>query len=199
MRIFRNLVKLVRLIGLVGMPITSLKINETNAKTGTYQYTAKRVAGLRLIIPGAAGVSSVTNNRIVSIQENNTSKELAAVISQVAISGYKLIGWGVIEEALQSGGSGSIAPDPNTFIDGDTIVVLRDAENVYMIDADPSNVPTVGVGTAYVDAQGRVSSSSAGSNRLLSGSVFRGVPGLQLSGQLKLNCLFYQMFTSLEP
>ena len=199
MKLFRNLVKLVRLIGLVGMPIPSVKIAETNPKVDTYQYTSKRVAGLRLHIPSAAGVSSVSNNRIVSIQERNTTKELVAVISPVAISGYTIIGWGVLENALQSGGNSSIAPTPNTFVDGDTVVVLRDPDNVYMIDIDPSNSPTHGIGTAYIDVQGRLSSSSAGSNLLISGSVYTGVPGLQLSNQLKLNCIFYQMFTCLEP
>ena len=199
MKLFRNLVKLVRLIGLVGMPIPSVKIAETNPKVDTYQYTSKRVAGLRLHIPSAAIVTEVSNNRIVSIQERNTTKELIAVISPVAISGYTIIGWGVLENALQSGGSGSISPTPNTFVDGDTVVVLRDPDNVYMIDVDPSNSPTHGIGTAYIDAQGRLSSSSAGSNLLISGAVFTGVPGLQLSNQLKLNCIFYQMFTCLEP
>ena len=199
MKLFRNLVKLVRLIGLVGMPIPSVKIAETNPKVDTYQYTSKRVAGLRLHIPSAAIVTEVSNNRIVSIQERNTTKELIAVISPVAISGYTIIGWGVLENALQSGGNSSIAPTPNTFVDGDTVVVLRDPDNVYMIDVDPSNSPTHGIGTAYIDAQGRLSSSSAGSNLLISGSVYTGVPGLQLSNQLKLNCIFYQMFTCLEP
>lgn len=199
MKLFRNLVKLVRLIGLVGMPIPSVKIAETNPKVDTYQYTSKRVAGLRLHIPSAAIVTEVSNNRIVSIQERNTTKELVAVISPVAISGYTIIGWGVLENALQSGGNSSIAPTPNTFVDGDTVVVLRDPDNVYMIDVDPSNSPTHGIGTAYIDVQGRLSSSSAGSNLLISGSVYTGVPGLQLSNQLKLNCIFYQMFTCLEP
>lgn len=199
MKLFRNLVKLVRLIGLVGMPIPSVKIAETNPKVDTYQYTSKRVAGLRLHIPSAAIVTEVSNNRIVSIQERNTTKELVAVISPVAISGYTIIGWGVLENALQSGGNSSIAPTPNTFVDGDTVVVLRDPDNVYMIDVDPSNSPTHGIGTAYIDVQGRLSSSSAGSNLLISGAVFTGVPGLQLSNQLKLNCIFYQMFTCLEP
>ena len=199
MKLFRNLVKLVRLIGLVGMPIPSVKIAETNPKVDTYQYTSKRVAGLRLHIPSAAIVTEVSNNRIVSIQERNTTKELIAVISPVAISGYTIIGWGVLENALQSGGNSSIAPTPNTFVDGDTVVVLRDPDNVYMIDVDPSNSPTHGIGTAYIDVQGRLSSSSAGSNLLISGSVYTGVPGLQLSNQLKLNCIFYQMFTCLEP
>lgn len=198
MKTFRNLVALVRLIGLVGMPIPAQKIGETNPKNGTFQYQSKRISGLRLIIPGAAGVSSISNNRIVSIQERTTTKEMVAVISQVAISGYVLIGWGVLEEAAQSGGSASIAPTPNSYVDGDTVTVLRDPANVYMVDVDSSNSPTHGIGTAYLDVQGRLSSSSAGSNLLVSGAVFTGVPGLQLAGQLKTNCIFYQMFTSLE-
>lgn len=175
------------------------RIGETSPKQSTYQYTSERVAGLRLIIPDAAGVTSVSNNRIVTIQENNTSKELVAVISPVAISGYTLIGWGVLEEALQSGGTLSAAPTPNTFENNDTVTILRRPTDVYQVDVDPSNSPTHGVGTAYVDAQGRLSSSSSGSNYLIAGAVFTGVPGIQMSNQLKLNTVFYQMFTSLEP
>lgn len=181
------------------MPISPIKIGETNPKNGTFQYASKRLAGLTLVIPEAAGVDSVSNNRIVSIQEKNSDKTLYAVISPVAISGHTIIGWGVLEESLQSGGNGSIAPEPNTYVDGDTVTVLRDPQNVYMIDVDPSNVPTHGIGTAYIDAQGRLSSSNAGSNLQISGSVFSGVVGIQLSGQLKDDCIFYQMFTSLEP
>ena len=199
MRLFKNLVQLFRLLSMVGMPIPSLKISETNPKGDTYQYTSKRIAGLRLVIPQAAGVSSISNNRIVSIQEVTATKELVAVVSPVQIANHILIGWGVLENALQSGGSASIAPDPANYVDGDTVVVLRDPDNVFMIDVDPSNTPTHGIGTAYIDAKGRLSSSSAGSNLLISGAVFSGVPGLQLSGQLKTNCVFYQMFTCLEP
>lgn len=199
MKLFRNLVALVRMLGIIGMPIPSVKISETNPKPDTFQYTSKRLAGLRLIIPDAAGVTTVSNNRIVSIQENNTTKEMCAVISPVAISGYTIIGWGVLENALQMGGSGSIAPDPYSYVNGDTVVVLRDPQNVYMIDVDPSNSPTHGIGTAYIDAKGRLSSSSSGSNLLTSGAVFTAVAGIQLGNQLKTNCVFYQMFTSLEP
>ena len=199
MKLFRLLVSLVRLIGLVGMPIPNMKIGETNSKTGTFQYMAKRIAGLRLLIPVSSGVTYISNNRVVSIQENSTTKEQVAVPSPIQQIGYTIIGWGVLEEALQSGGNGSIAPTPNQYVNGDTVVVLRDINGIYSIDVDPSNVPSAGIGTAYVDGQGRLSSSSAGSNLKTFGSVFTSVPGIQLANQLKTGCTFYQMFTPLAP
>ena len=181
------------------MPISPLEIGKTNAKIGTYQYTAKRLSGLRLVIPVAAGVTEVTNNRLVSIQQVNSTKELVAVIAPSAIASHTLVGFGVLEESLQGVGADSVSPTPNTFKDGDTVVVLRDPSNVYMIDVDPANIPVNGIGTAYMDLRGRLSSVVGGGNRLLNGAVFVGVPGLQLSGQLKKDTAFYQLQTMLEP
>lgn len=180
------------------MPAVNQNIGATTPKTGTFQYLAKRIAGLTLVIPGAAGVSSVTNRRIVSIQED-TDGNLFAVVSPIAILDYIIVGWGVLEEALQSGGIASIAPAPNTFVDGDTVVVLRDVESIYMIDVDPSNEPTIGIASAYLDMQGRISSVSSGSNIALQGAVFTGVPGQQLSSQLATSTVFFQLRNPLHP
>lgn len=199
MKLFKNLVSLFRLFALIGMPIPSVKISETNPKGGTYQYTSKRISGLRLVIPSSSGVASISNNRIVTIQEVTATQEMIAVSSPIQQASCKIIGWGVLEEALQSGGNSSIAPTPNNLVDGDTVTVLKDPSNVYMIDVDTSNVPVSGLAVAYVDGQGRLSSSSAGSNRKVSGATFSSVPGLQLAGQLKTGCIFYQMFTVVEP
>lgn len=180
------------------MPIPAQTIGATSPKSGTFQYNAVRLAGLTLKIPDAAGVSSVSNRRIVSIQQD-ANENLFAVVSPVALASHTIVGWGVLEEALQAGGLSSIAPTPNNFVDGDTVVVLRNPSDVYMIDYDPSNEPTDGVASAYLDTQGRLSSSSAGDNIALQGAVFQGVPGQQMSSQLATNTRFYQLYTPLKP
>jgi hypothetical protein len=180
------------------MPKTNQAIGETSPKTGTYQRSINRMQGVELIIPVAAGVEVVSNNRIVSLQQD-AEGNMVAVVSREAIAGYTLVGWGVLEEALQSGGNGSIAPEPNEFRDGDTVVVLRNPMDVYMIDFDPSHIPTLGIGTAYLDRQGRLTSVSSGGNKALQGSVFDSVPAREMSNQIKDGCLFYQMNTPIVP
>jgi hypothetical protein len=180
------------------MPITNQEIGQTSPKTGTYQRTAKRMDGVELKIPSAAGVSVVTNNRIVSLQQD-LELNVYAVISPVALSDHIIIGWGVIEESLQSGGLGVIAPNPNEYRDGDSVTVLRSPYDVYAIDFDPSNEPTDGIGTAYLDVQGRLSSVSGGSNLALEGSVFSGIPAREMGNQLKDGCKFYQMQSPVVP
>lgn len=180
------------------MPKINQAIGETSPKTGTYQRTTARMQGVELIIPDAAGVDTITNNRIVSLQQD-TEGNMFAVLSRTAIASHIIVGWGVLEEALQSGGNSVIAPDPNQFKNRDTVVVLRNPMDVYMIDFDPSNAPTQGIGTAYLDIQGRLTSVSSGGNIALKGSVFDSVPAREMSNQLKDGCLFYQMNTPLEP
>ena len=180
------------------MPIANQQIGSTQPKSGTYQNSAKRIQGIPLKIPVAAGVSSVSNNRIVSLQVD-ANNVMYAVISPVALALHTLIGWGVLEEALQSGGLSSIAPTPNTFVDGDLVTVLSSVAETYMIDYDPSNAPTEGIATAYLDVQGRLSSSAAGSNLALKGAVFSAVPGRQMANQLKSGCKFYQMESPIVP
>jgi hypothetical protein len=180
------------------MPINNQAIGQTNPKTGTYQRTVSRMQGVELIIPEEAGVEYVTNNRIVSLQQD-AEGNMYAVVARTAIAEHILVGWGVLEEALQSGGNTAIAPVPNQFVDGDTVVVLRDPQDVYMIDFDPSNEPTNGIGTAYLDIQGRLSSVSGSSNLALEGAVFNSIPAREMSNQLKDGCLFYQMNTPIQP
>lgn len=179
------------------MPGLSQPIGATAPKTGTFQFDSKRLQGVPLDLPTAAG-TSVTNNRIVNLQQDSIGV-MYAVVSQGAVIYSSLVGWGVLEEALQSGGISSIAPSPNNFVNGDLVTVLRDPTQVYMIDYDPDNVPIKGIGTAYLDAKGRLSGSSAGGNLLLAGAVFSSVPGRQMANQLKTGCLFYQMKDPVTP
>ncbi len=180
------------------MPKSHQSIGSTQPKTGTFQYDTHRLQGLPLKIPAGAGVSSVSNNRIVSLQVDSNNV-MYAVVYPAQIADHTLIGWGVLEEALQSGGLTSIAPSPNTFVDGDTVVVLRYPMEAYMIDYDSSNAPTEGIGTAYIDAQGRLTSSSAGDNRAVKGAVFSAVPGRQMANQLKSYCKYFQMYSPVDP
>lgn len=184
------------------MPIANQAIGSTAPKSGTFQFSEHRIQGLTLLIPAAAGVSSCTNNRIVSIQEDDNGNRYAVLSPVAYVYNYDtlvIIGWGVLEEALQSGGISSIAPTPNTFVDGDTVTVLREAGVTYMIDYDPSNAPTLGIGTAKIDQQGRLSSVSSGGNIASAGSIFTSVPGIQMSNQLKTNTYFYQLKDAVTP
>jgi len=188
------------------MPIAHQAIGSTNPKTGTLQFQEGRIQGITLHIPTAAGVTSCTNNRIVTLQEDANGNRYA-VLHPVAVTRNSIpltiIGWGVLEEALQAGGISSIAPTPNTYVDGDTVTVLRDLSTSYAIDYEPGYAPTVGIQTARVDAQGRLTSVAAGAYGSypvqLYGSVFKSVPGNQMANQLKTGCLFYQMSTALVP
>lgn len=188
------------------MPRGNLSIGVTNPKTGTFQFDENRIQGLTFHIPAAAGVTSCPNNRIVTLQEDANGNRYA-VLSPIAVTRagvpLTIVGWGVLEESLQSGGIGSISAEPNTYVDGDVVTVLRSVAYTYMIDYDTDNTPTVGIGTCRVDAQGRLTSAAAGGYGVapvqLSGSVFKSVPGVQMSGQLKSGCLFYQLKDALTP
>lgn len=184
------------------MPVPSQAIGSTNPKLGTFQFDAHRFQAIPLKIPVVSGVTSVSNNRIVSLQREDSTETMYAVLSPVALSGFKIIGWGVLEEALQSGGVQSIAPNPRNYVDGDLVTVLRYPNQVYMVDIDPLNPPTIGVGTAYLDDECRlssVSSASAVTHRLVKGAVFDCVPGVQMSNQLKENCMYFQMYSTVDP
>lgn len=180
------------------MPIPNQAIGSTSAKSGTFQYDTHRIQGIPLKIPVAAGVTSIPNTRIVSIQ-TDANNVMYAVVSPVALANHTIIGWGVLEEALQSSGISSIAPTPNTFVNGDTVTVLRYPMEVFAIDYDASNKPSLGIGTGYIDVQGRLSSVSTGDNRAVKGSIFESVPGRQMAGQLKTGCVYFQMYSPVDP
>jgi hypothetical protein len=178
------------------VPKPNQAIGSTAAKTGTFQYNSTRIQGIPLKFGPSAGVTSVPNNRIVSLQVDAANK-LFAVVGNTQLASHTLIGWGVLEEALQSGGVSSIAPTPNNYVAGDLVTVLRSVTDVYMIDYDTGNAPAEGIGLAYVDDQGRL--SSVNTEVALKGAVFSAVPGIQLAGQLKDGCKFYQMGSPTIP
>lgn len=172
------------------MPIPNQTIGSTAPKSGTLQFIATRLQGLTLKFGPSAGVTEIPNTRIVSIQEETATKKMFAVVSPIALAGHTIIGWGVLEESLQSGGVASIAPTPNNYKAGDTVTVLTGLEDVYMIDVDPDNIPANGIAVAYLDLQGRLTSDDT--TYKLNGAVFTAVPGVQLSNQLKTNSKLFR-------
>lgn len=185
------------------MPIVNQQIGSTAPKSGTFQSSLKRMDGLTLLIPANAGVTSVGCHRIVSLQED-ASGNMYAVLGPNSMtynySAMTIVGYGVLEESLQSGGITSIAPTPNNFVQGDIVTVIRDFAAAYMIDYDQSNIPSKGIGAAncYIDLQGRLSSVSSG-NKAVAGSVFTSDPGLQMAGQLSAGTFFYMMKDAVTP
>jgi len=177
----------------------SLKIGETNPKTGTMQFVAGRQAGLRLLLT-QAGVTEISNYRIMSIQESPDGIRYAVPGLKAAedpndpYEDLVIVGAGVLEEASQSGGITSIAPNPNNFVDGDTVTVLCFPTEAYMIEFDSTNEPDTGIASCRVNLEGKLTSVAADSDNIqIQGSVFISTIGLQMANQLKTNTKFYMM------
>jgi len=184
------------------MPQPNQPITSTNSKTATYVYTAERMAGIPLKLQ--AGVESITNRRIVSIQQSSTGEMFAVAgfkaFPEDVYTNMVVIGFGVLEEALQSGGIASIAPDPNNFVDGDIVTVLNKMGDIYQVDYDPDNIPDNGISfititqlEVRVDLQGRLTSVAADADHFqLNGAVFTSVPGPQMKNQLIDGAKFFK-------
>ena len=187
------------------MPQVNQQIGQTIPKSGTYQATLNRIDGITFLIPSNAGVSSVGVHRIVSLQED-VNGNMYAVLGPFSMtynySAMTIVGYGVLEESLQSGGINSISPTPNTYVQGDIVTVRRGFGEVYMIDYDTTSVPSKGIAatTATIDVQGRLCGASAdGTHKQVNGAIFSSVPGLQLQGQLQSGTLFYMMKDAVTP
>ena len=185
----------------------NLQLGETNPTDSTLQYKASRLAGLTLVVPAAAAAlltdGEVPIGSLVSIQEYPTGG-VKAVLGPVADADDEynvgvIIGYGFIEQGLQSSGRGSIAPANNVFKAGDRIVVVTNPNEVYAVPYDTDHAPTHGISTAYFTKAGVLTSVSGGGNVAAEGAVFSGIAGLQLSNQLKTGYLFYRKSTPLQP
>jgi len=185
----------------------NLQLGETNPTDSTLQYKANRLAALPLVVPTAAAAlltdGEVPIGSLVSIQEYPTGG-IKAVLGPVADSDDEynvgvIIGYGFIEQGLQSEGRGAIAPANNVFKEGDRVAVLTGVAEVFAVPYDTDNVPTHGISTAYFNKAGKLSSVSGGGNVAAEGAVFSGLAGLQLSNQLKSGYLFYRKSTPLQP
>lgn len=186
----------------------NLQFGETNPTPSTLQYKASRLAGLTLVVPAAAAAlltdGEVPIGSLVSLQQY-PSGGIKAVLGPVADADSEynvgvIIGYGHIEQGLQSGNRGSIAPKDGVFKAGDRVVVLTTPNEVFAVPYDTDETaPTPGISTAYFTKAGLLTSVSGGGNVAAEGAVFSSVAGLQLSNQLKTGYLFYRKKTALEP
>ena len=185
----------------------NLQIGETNPTDSTLQFKASRLAALPLVVPTAAAAlltdGEVPIGSLVSIQEYPTGG-VKAVLGPVADSDDEynvgvIIGYGFIEQGLQSEGRGAIAPANGIFKAGDRVVVVTDVNEVYAVPFVSGSEPTHGISTAFFTKAGKLTSVSSGGNVAAEGAVFSGLAGLQLSNQLKSGYLFYRKSTPVQP
>ena len=185
----------------------NLQIGETNPTDSTLQFKAGRLAALPLVVPTAAAAlltdGEVPVGTLVSIQEYPTGG-VKAVVGPIADDSDEyntgvIIGYGFIEQGLQSEGRGSIAPANGIFKAGDRVVVVTSPGEVYAVPFVAGSEPTHGIGTAYFSKAGKLTSVSGGGNVAAAGACFEGVAGLQLSNQLKPNYLFYRKASPVTP
>lgn len=186
------------------MPGLNQKIGETIPKTGAYEYSAKRLQGLPLKLNTAeSGLTSAGPGQIVSIQQDANGILWAVVGHLPYVSDtydtWIVVGYGILEEALQSNTNGSIAPDANTFTDDTMVVVVRGVNDVFQVKVDPANVPNSGIAQATIDNQGRLSSVAADADhKAVKGATFTGKMTLSMDSQLQPNFTFFQPYSAVE-
>lgn len=187
------------------MPGIVQQLGQTAPKTGAAQYETNLVSGLPFLIPAAAGVTSASVGSIVSIQEDVNRTQYAvlgvATYTDNPYDTFVIVGYGILEESLQSGLQGQIAPIANTFSQGSRVTVARGGNTVFQANIDPANAPTVGIGAATqlaIDVQGRVVKHAAGGGYVAAPTcaAFYGTPGAQLGNQLKANSCFFTFATA---
>jgi len=167
------------------MPIPSQKIGETFAKDATRVRSLLRVSNIPFKMPDELQETTVADNyRLVSVQEDNATKKLYAVLGWNQKNGFTVIYTGVLENAAQS--------ENLKIKEGDLVTVLSDYTDVYMIQIDSAHAPAHGINSAYVDNFGRLSSLSD-NNVLFRGSIWSGMGQNELQGQLKSGHVFARL------
>ena len=58
------------------MPGLTLGIGETNPKRGAVQWDARRIDGVKFVIPSAAGVTTAPIGSVVTLQEDSSGKQV---------------------------------------------------------------------------------------------------------------------------
>lgn len=174
---------------MAGIP---LPIGQTNPKRGAVQFDARRIDGVKFVIPAAAGISAAPIGSVVSLQENSSGKQvivLGAGAVTISSETYAIIAIGFLEAASQA--DNAINQTAGEYIDGDLVSMISDPAAVASVPYDADNKPTAGLG-AYVNAKGQLS-SSAGGNVAFPGGIWYGTPGIQNSGQLKTGYAFARL------
>ena len=86
------------------MPGVRLGIGETNPKRGAVQFDARRIDGVKFVIPTAAGVDSAPIGSVVTLQEDSAGKQVIVLGAAAYTSGsdtYAIIAIGFLEAATQ--------------------------------------------------------------------------------------------------
>jgi hypothetical protein len=175
------------------MPGVRLGIGETNPKRGAVQWDARRIDGVKFVIPTAAGVSTAPIGSVVTLQENSDGKQvivLGAAAYEPASEVYAIIAVGFLEAATQV--ESTINQTVGVYAAGDYVCMISDLDAVAMVPVDDS-APVAGI-AAYITAAGTLSSSNTDAVLFL-GSVWYGTPGVQNTGQLKTGYIFARLAT----
>jgi hypothetical protein len=175
------------------MPGLTLGIGATNPKQGAVQWDARRIDGVKFVIPTAAGVSAAPIGSVVTLQEDSAGKQII-VLGAAAYTGpgsdeYAIIAVGFLEAATQV--ESAINQTVGQYADGDYVCMISDVSAVAMVPYESGLAPDAG-GTAYITAAGELSSSNTDAVAF-PGTVWYGTPGIQNTGQLKTGYAFARL------
>jgi hypothetical protein len=174
------------------MPGMPLGIGQTNPKQGAVQWDARRIDGVKFVIPTAAGVSAAPIGSVVTLQEDSTGKQvivLGAAAYEPASEAYAIIAIGFLEAATQV--ESAINQTVGEYADGDYVCMISDIDAVASVPYDTTDKPGAGIGN-YVTPAGKLADSSSG-NVAFPGTLWYGTPGIQNTGQLKTGYAFARL------
>ena len=174
------------------MPGLTLGIGQTNPKQGAIQWDARRIDGVKFVIPTAAGVTSAAIGSVVTLQENSAGKQvivLGAAAYDPGSDEYAILAIGFLEAATQV--ESTVDQTVGSYKDGDYVCMISDVAAVASVPGVSGSLPDAG-GTAYITAAGKLSSSSS-SAVAFPGTVWYGTPGVQNTGQLKTGNVFARL------
>lgn len=177
------------------MPGLTLPIGSTNPKQGAVQWDARRIDGVKFLIPDAAGVSSAPVGSVVTLQEDTNGKQVivlgAAAYADDEYNTYAIIAIGFLEAATQA--DSAVNQTVGSYVEGDYVCMISDVDAVAMVPYKTTDKPGVGTGN-YVTPAGLLADSSSG-NVAFPGTVWYGTPGIQNTGQLKTGYAFARIAT----
>jgi len=174
------------------MPGNRLGIGETNPKRGAVQFDARRIDGVKFVIPTAAGVDSAPIGSVVTLQEDSAGKQvivLGAAAYEAGSDTYAIIAIGFLEAATQA--DSSINQTVGEYVDGDYVCMISDVAAVAAVPYKTTDKPGAGAGN-YVTPAGLLADTST-DNVAFPGTVWYGTPGVQNSGQLKTGYAFARL------
>ena len=175
------------------MPGLTLGIGETNPKQGAVQFDARRIDGVKFVIPTGAGVSSAPIGSVVTLQEDSAGKQVivlgAAAYTGLGSDTYAIIALGFLEAATQA--ESAINQTVGVYKDGDYVCMISDVAAVASVPYDTNYKPAAGISN-YITPDGLLSNSS-GSNVAFPGTVWYGTAGVQNTGQLKTGYAFARL------